>query len=134
MSDLVEFIQARLDEDDELARFAQPFFENRDLLGEMVRDGFDAEVPEHAVRHDPMRILREVEAKRRILGEHAYLQLTWWPDPMCGTCSDPQAQPVPDPLGARAEFTPNAIWPCRTVRLLALPYSDHIDYRHEWHP
>jgi hypothetical protein len=25
-------------------------------------------------------------------------------------------------------------WPCQTLRLLALPYADHPDYRPEWKP
>lgn len=133
--DIVEFLRARLDEDERAARAA--FWDaSGDSAGWrlqrgaghyafVVMDGLDDRVvivdePEasdregvavHIVRHDPARVLREVEAKRRLLDLHR-------PDsddrPECGTC------------GPRH--------PCSTLRLLALPYADHDDYREEWTP
>jgi hypothetical protein len=52
----------------------------------------------------PARIHAECEAKRRIVGLH--------PCDNCGAAFDP----------------------CETLRLLALPYADHPDYREEWRP
>jgi hypothetical protein len=69
--DLISFVRARLDEDEAAARDAAPFYADRDLVAEMVEEGFDAEVPEHAQRHDPARALREVAAKRAILVMYA---------------------------------------------------------------
>jgi hypothetical protein len=78
MTDLVEFLRARLDEDDEAARAAG----NRrwlvqdniiELHPEREDDGFmswptraDAR---HAARWEPARVLREVQAKRQIIDE-----------------------------------------------------------------
>jgi len=63
---------------------------------------------EHIARHDPARVLAECSAKRRIveLG-------------VCTACAT-EAQPCDH----RAD----------TLRLLALPYADHEDYREEWTP
>lgn len=64
--------------------------------------------------HDPARVLREIDAKRRIIAEHA---LNGW---VCSTCDD-------------GEVPPQA-FPCPTLRLLALPYADRPGYRKEWAP
>jgi len=61
----------------------------------------------HIVRHDPTRVLAECEAKRRIVEHHT--QSEW------GHEHDPDS-------------------PCHTLRLLALPYVDHPDWREEWKP
>jgi hypothetical protein len=54
----------------------------------------------HIARHDPARVLREVEAKRRILAEHSgNHKCGWW---------------IPG---------------CPTVEALAAVYSDHPDYQ-----
>lgn len=72
----------------------------------------------HISRHDPARVLREVEAKRAILAVHAQLNGSIW----CQTC-DPGADPFGDS---------EAWYPCRTMRLLAAVYIDHADYQQEW--
>ena len=64
----------------------------------------------HIARHDPARVLREVEAKRRIV-DVAGRRL----DRYIGT-------------GAQVAFE----W--LTLRLLALPYDDRDGYREEWRP
>ncbi|MFB7647108.1 DUF6221 family protein [Streptomyces sp. NPDC056084] len=76
-------------------------------------DGMDERDAEaratHIARHDPARILADVEAKRQIL------------DGIVGA----------DPGGAyiTANFTAGDV-----LGLLALPYADHPDYREEWRP
>jgi hypothetical protein len=119
MGDLVKFLRARLDEDEQTAREAG----NRrwlvqdnmiELWPEREDDGFmswptraDAR---HAARHDPARVLAEVEAKRRIIAEH---------------------HPV-DPCDAHdASFD---TIPCDTLLALASVYAEHPDYREEWKP
>jgi hypothetical protein len=59
----------------------------------------------HIARHDPARILAEVEAKRRIVDRYAWL------------CEHGD--------------TGGTAW---VLPLLALPYADHPDYRNEWRP
>lgn len=84
MSDLVEFLRARLDEDEEVARAAaremdgeswDAYFIFREGISISTdgpveeRDGYIShhEETSHISRHDPSRVLREVEAKRQIL-------------------------------------------------------------------
>jgi hypothetical protein len=74
----------------------------------------------HIVRHDPARVLREVEAKRRILDLHAR-------DHECSIYSDYRPGEI-DSCGYVLDGD------CSTVRLLALPYSDRPGYRDEWRP
>ncbi|MFB4280824.1 DUF6221 family protein [Nonomuraea sp. MTCD27] len=125
--DLVDFIRARLDEDEQAAahepsgRRIHP----ADLQWEYQPDG-DPDVPggdviardhrivmdlpqvvaAHIARHDPARVLREVEAKRRLLQAH---------------------------LGYYGPGEDEG-WPVPTPTLLALPYADHKDYREDWRP
>ncbi|MFE3762284.1 DUF6221 family protein [Streptomyces sp. NPDC059104] len=64
----------------------------------------------HIVRHDPARVLAEVDAKRQVLAHiEAQLDRTdtpWW--------FDDTLTPV--------------------LHLLALPYAGHPDYRKDWRP
>lgn len=66
----------------------------------------------HIARHDPSRVLAEVEAKRGILEAHGG-DLPEQPM-FCGHCEHDT--------------------PCPTLRFLAAPYSSHPDYRPEWAP
>jgi hypothetical protein len=73
----------------------------------------------HITRHDPARVLREIDAKRRILSEIV-----------------PEMNRMDDQL--EAEFgTPSVPEPYESeqlLRLLALPYADRPGYREEWRP
>lgn len=62
----------------------------------------------HIVRHDPARVLREVEAKRAILALH------FARGGYCNCC------------GGAA--------PCLTVRLLGEMFAEHPEFRDEWRP
>ncbi len=76
----------------------------------------------HIARHDPARVLREVEAKRAILAAHPRVESLFTE---CGTCHESEegwAATVP------------VQWPCSTVRHVAAVWSDHPDYRAEWKP
>ncbi len=74
----------------------------------------DREVRVHIARHDPSRVLREIEAKRKILAEHQ---------------TDPDVGCITTCKTCDAEF---AFYPCRTLRLLAVVYRDHPDYDGAW--
>lgn len=133
--DLTEFLRARLDEDEKRARDAGEsriaWLTYRDASGGLhyttvangrgdvwVADG--KELPEPAstlVVYETARVLAEVEAKRKLLGSHYDYR------GVCTRCFDWQNKPV-----EREQF------PCEVVRLLALPYADHPDYRAEWRP
>ena len=136
MDDLIAFLNARLDEDAETATAAAGgdpnWTANPDDRGSaIIRDGgggvvvYDEGSPSldealHIARHNPARVLAEVDAKRRILNEHACP----CPDPDCGDCGACSGDHHADPTPA----------PCTTVRLLALPFTGHPDYRPEWRP
>ncbi|MFJ9448175.1 DUF6221 family protein [Kitasatospora sp. NPDC101235] len=130
---LVTFLRARLDEDEQAARAATPgpWTVDSETYAAAIhgaghadviaggRWGGEASVFEstedalHIVRHDPPRVLAEVAAKRRILDQHRGLESMTGPN--CSTCCIES-------------------WPCPTLRLLALPYANHPDYRPEWAP
>ncbi|WP_406365238.1 DUF6221 family protein [Streptomyces sp. NBC_00645] len=76
-------------------------------------DHLDWSVRQYIAEHDPARVLREIDAKRRILAEHA---LNGW---VCDTCDNGEVDQT---------------FPCPTLRLLALPYADRPGYREEWRP
>lgn len=116
MDDLVAFVRARLDEDERIAQGADrnPPNGSTSWTPAALQTTWDARVDEHVARHNPARVLREVEAKRRILGEHFESFLpNGIPLGTCTTCD-------------------NYAMPCPTLRLLALPYADDPDYRPEW--
>jgi hypothetical protein len=160
MDDLIAFLRARLDEDEQAAAWAVRDASVRERgLGEdweAVRTGLemrelviqtkpkasrphrviggldpllDETVAAHVVRHNPDRVLHEVEAKRQLL--HAHMR-----DHECISLLDQGEHSVVDDR-------PWEYWeakdtakhgPCLVVRLIALPYSDHPDYREEWKP
>ncbi|WP_393057714.1 DUF6221 family protein [Streptomyces sp. LN549] len=139
MDDLVQFLRDRLGEDEQTAlaaalgrsKFAPWRASETDvytteiiLAGHAHRvadtgptysgaDGYeeDAARAAHIARHDPARVLREVEAKREIV-KQADLYL----------CDSGPG------CGYRTKHGHNVL------RLLALPYSDHPDYRDAWRP
>ncbi|MEV1289518.1 DUF6221 family protein [Micromonospora sp. NPDC049679] len=120
---LLLFLRARLDEDEFIARAAggpsgryviwdvDPWYDGSgDRCDLRVRGsgvlsgptGMAAAVVEHVARHDPVRVLREVRAKRAILElieQH-------------GTGVVPRGESI--------------------LRQLALPYTDHPDFRRDW--
>jgi hypothetical protein len=131
VDDLIAFLRAQLDEDERIARAVEDRSAPWD--GQWMADGNSAVrtlnghvlfyrhdsgplepgLVDHVVRHDPARVLREIDAKRRILAEHA---LNGW---VCDTCDNGEVEQV---------------FPCRTLRLLALPYADRPGYLDSWRP
>lgn len=125
--DLTAFLHARLNEDEQAARAAEADIASwggtweafTDTLWKRTVIEADA-ICDHIARHDPARVLAEVNAKRRIIDEHPIL--TAWK--VCTRCSDfYDTAPISRIYG-----------PCPTLRLLALPHAGHPDYRQEWRP
>jgi len=117
MSDLTEFLSARIAEDEAVAQAAHegPWEREDDQVrmalipatsqtrvraNEWLCDSISDADAEHIARHDPTRVLVECEAKRRIVAEH-------------------HAADLPEYI---------------VLHVLALPYAEHIDYREEWRP
>jgi hypothetical protein len=118
--ELVGFVRARLDEDYRIAKRTndvhsapwQPI-----NWGEFC-DEYSPDARQHQLRHDPARVLREVEAKKRVID---------------GCAETLAAEGSWDPLvdGGSGEPYDLAAF---VLRMLTLPYSDHQDYREEWAP
>lgn len=139
VSDLTEFLLARIAEDEAVARVNtdQPenpqwdtwSVERRDDRAVLLRQvapgsGFtksdylvvsywDIRFLDQLARWDPARVLDECETKRQIVGLHSKATRSIY-TPTCLRCRD--------------------LWPCTELRLLAVPYRDHPDYRSEWAP
>lgn len=145
-ADLIAFLNARLDEDEALARqaaqvagldwtFKTEVPEGCDYPtdyitspdGALLLDtmgGIEGDAP-HVARHDPARVLREVAFKRHILESH-YPRRPWAPDAPDGLliCAGEEADGDTWQMATR--------WPCPDVRALAAVWSDHPDYDPEW--
>ena len=119
---ITEFLEARITEDEEVARAAiqpeemYPYGDRK--LPRLEAHEWGAQIDgyvggtwgTHAARHDPARILAECAAKRAIIEQ--------WDDP---AFSDQGAYDA-----GHARATDDA------VRALAVVYADHPDYRQEW--
>ncbi|WP_229401930.1 DUF6221 family protein [Micromonospora okii] len=150
MEDLLTWLRQQLDDDEQAARAVEgpykPYY--FDFIDDDARPFVDLAL-------DPARALAEVDAKRRILDEHARGQSGFiWvtsaevtdradvveertnaegvkvarvPLWICTRCSDwyPDAQRDEDSHVSHG-------FPCLTVRLIALPYADRPGYREEW--
>jgi hypothetical protein len=115
MSDLVAFLNARLDEDETAARAAArgPW---------MSGTGTDA-VAEHVARHDPARVLREVAVKRAIV--------EFYVEPPNGFRTG-NAEAISDAEGERGR-APGLLTVIEAIALdLAAVWSDHPDYDPAW--
>lgn len=116
---LAGFLAARLDEDEAAAK-AQA---QRGTVV-MYTDGEPTQAEaEYFATISPARVLREVEAKRRILSEHT-MEPGLFP-PSCSRCYETNTAAYPE------EWEP-LLWPCPTVRDLAAVYSDHPGYDPGW--
>ena len=146
--DLLVFLRARLDEDEQLARAAtagpwstmgQAVLDPTppsDRLGIGMAVGHAAatadynETAAHIARHDPARVLAEVEAKRRVLSRHGAAPLP--PDyPNPGMPSYCAAHAYRE---GGATVYPVQLADCPDLRDLASVYASHPDYRAEWRP
>ncbi|MFG3127379.1 DUF6221 family protein [Streptomyces tendae] len=123
MDDLVQWLRAQLDDDERTARAATPGPWKQSGIGEYGW-GVSFSVPgtgveaadsdqgrpdaDHIARHDPTRVLREIDAKRRTLirCEEALLSA----NPML------------------VHFAKQTAWE------MAQPYADRPGYRDEWRP
>jgi hypothetical protein len=133
---LVEFLRARVDEDDSAALGGKGdtpgrWEEKSDPATDIVLYDKSGKLTigqhRHIARHDPARVLREVEAKRRIIERerwhpHGGLECGGHPGSYL-----PHGDYGPGYCGRMDEENP-------TLRDLAIIYADHPDYREEWRP
>lgn len=136
--DLVAFIEARLRDDQEAAEAIDvpDWRSESSWMSELInplpsqRRAYDGQFPlitaedvEHIARHDPARVLREVQAKRRLLD--AIFRYEAKIDGEWGCCHSAEEIRA----GACSEVDE-----VEALTLLAQPYSDHPDFRPEWSP
>lgn len=132
--DLIEFLRARLAEDEQTADAARcnghgrwttdtyqgesAGIRDRSIAITVAYDNYGVPRPSqrtHIARHDPARVLRDVEAKRRIVdGAESANRLV-----------DATEYPDGYDVGRKTAWGD-------TLKLLALPYADHPDYNPEW--
>ena len=134
MDDLVQWLRARLDEDEWIAREAGGKYESGGRRWEDERFGSDGTVGDergsvvvyrtgvgrqhsvHIARHDPARVLREIDAKRQLVERYER------------AVENRRAHPeYLSSAGAHVALQ-------AAVKLLALPYADRPGYREEWRP
>ena len=132
MSDLAAFLLARIGEDEAAARAASegPWFQDGTAIRGQPRLYAPSAGPTlvvthtwsteaaHILRHDPVRVLREAEAKRKIIGEY---------DEFRAEVNRPDEH-------AGAGVTTGAKELRFAVRCLAAIYADHAEYEAEWRP
>lgn len=147
---LTEFLRARLEEDEKTALKAagavtrewsvnwhfDPDYGSDGILnlgdqqealgaGSNRTDPLSLGQAHHIARHDPARVLVDVEAKRRIVAEIFEYEAT--EDGEFGCCHSAEDIATRQCPGTDPDKLP-------ALRLLALPYADHPDYREEWRP
>lgn len=134
LDELVAFLEERLDDDEYRAKAArseswtveqdaaatpgQVPAESRVVMGAGGESGVarvnGRDRALHIARHDPARVLHEIEAKRSILDQVTRIDLS-------------ARRTVGPPEGANVAMV-------GVLEMLALPYADHTDYREEWRP
>jgi hypothetical protein len=147
MNDLVRWLGEQLDEDERIARAAsgeewgavvpsQPYviFDVAALKANKTLETVGrvaaverAEDRAHIAVHDPARVLREIEAKRKLIAQGG---------PFCtSNCDDPDSPPMdPDtnwttPLEHHFDCAAY-----EAAKVLALPYANRPGYEESWRP
>ena len=113
MTDLVEFLRARLDEDHRVAEAAVDHLSAQMSYVEV----YIQQATDHIDRFTPARVLAEVAAKRRLIDQIVPKVEAYW----------------------RAV---NSEWGCEyddpdgddVLKILALPYASHSEYDESWRP
>ncbi len=121
MDDLIVFLTARLDETEARALAAREDWDDESQQYEW--NDLSEAVYAHARCLDPALVLREVEAKRKILAAHGPDLINRFGSarsPLCLVC-------LTDREGYEEQWEADP-WPCLTLRALAAVYSDHPDY------
>jgi len=145
MNELVKWLRAQLDEDERIARarrgvFPSPGVDDDGAVWLHVRPGGNAVIVRYGdpvAGYDDMaklrdwadaehgwtqeRVLREIDAKRRIIELH---------EPYDLDARDRSGSMI----GCAECVHDDKTYPCTTLRLLALPYAGRPGYREEWRP
>lgn len=151
---LVEFLRSRLDEDARVAEAAtsgpwtaethlhrhtrEPVSYEVHPVAEQEGNGcggvLTASDAVHIARHDPARMLAEVDAKRQLLAGHAKAVETVRELGSLRERVKARRQDVLMVEMEQASVVHRRDVLCGVLGILALPYADHPDYREEWRP
>jgi hypothetical protein len=137
VDDLVQWLRAQLDEDERIARAASPGpwranAEHDEVLavdeitaaeGFALSGGQLRATVDHIAEHDPARVLREIDAKRRLVDLHAKDEYY----DGCVICDNGN-----NSCGCMSGW--HWKYPCDTLKILALPYADRPGYQDDWRP
>jgi hypothetical protein len=129
--DLLKFLRDRLGEDERVAQAAAAelgsawYYDDEfvlarredDMVATGSQDFLDREHGEHIARHDPARVLREIDAKRQVLD--------WYEQRAAVDSRGEDPDDYENVTGSTLETV---------VQILALPYADGPGYREEWRP
>lgn len=144
MNDLVQWLGEQLDEDERIARRAGDSFRQIGETGVIVATEGDraeecasanwAGVAEHIVRHDPSRVLREIDAKRRLLTEYTKTverveELSALRERLKASGQDIFMAEMERESAIHKRDVLYGV-----LQMLALPYADRPGYRDEWRP
>ncbi len=121
MSQIAEFLLARIVEDEEAARACAPHLHWPDGGDELPVAIMAHATLRHSRRWDPARVLAECRTKRRLVKLHC---ASHYCIPHAGHAD----------VGRWYESDHMYPWPCPSLVLLALSHVDHPDYREEWRP
>jgi hypothetical protein len=110
---LAEFLEARISEDEAIARAASE--PDWSVVGNSLAGA------RFIAHHDPARVLAECEAKRSIITEHQPVD--------CGNVRHPNGVHC---SVCEYDDIERGWWPCPTLRFLAAPYSSHSDFDPSW--
>lgn len=141
MDDLVQWLRAQLDDDESAALGAKG-----DTLGRWTRDDGPPEgivlydksgkltvgQARHIARHDPARVLREIEAKRRLLDD--YTATARIRDEAAERIKAAGDHPDPKDLETWDRAQRESAILEGPVQLAALPFNDRRGYCEEWRP
>ncbi|MER5916207.1 DUF6221 family protein [Streptomyces sp. NPDC001982] len=151
MDELVQWLGEQLDEDERIAQAAPgPTWEHRQARGDfdvsavfedyvavadperntVVYSDVSAELLPFALRHDPARVLREIDSKRRMVARYeASLERSVEFRRRADVGAENEAQKA-----QRSHENIQLLVLLDVVKLLALPYADRPGYRNEWRP
>jgi hypothetical protein len=135
VTDLVEFLRARVAEDEQVALAAPQDAWSNEYAEFQCRGG---EVFDHVLRHDPARTLREAEAKLRILDA---FEAKVDRRQVLGVMHDAELakgdEYAPELVAVMGQGIAANIWARHlywVIQVMALPYSDHEEFKDEWRP
>lgn len=149
MDELARWYGEQLDEDEQIARGADPGPWKSDSLGRHDQSAIKLGAPTsliqfdgsraaangmHVARHDPARVLREIDAKRQVITSHAELveKVTELSAIRGRLSAQGRNTVMTDGELESAIHQRDAL--LGVLRLLALPHADRPGYREEWRP